>query len=89
MPTSTDPGTRRKQIEAERRGLVQRLPTRFRTRRGFAFLLGTLAFFGYGGWYLIQGQGVLSSLLAAVASAVAAFLFFWWVFSRVGSGFDD
>jgi len=52
-------------------------------------LLGTLAFFGYGGWYLIQGQGVLSSLLAAVASGVAAFLFFWFAFSRVGSGFDD
>jgi hypothetical protein len=85
----TDPNPRRKQIEAARRGLVQLLPARFRTRRRFAFLLGALAFFAYGGWYLLQGQGLLSSLVAAVVSGVAAFLFFWWWFSRPGSGFDD
>ncbi len=89
MPISTDPGARRNQREAARRGLVQRLPPWFRTRRRFAFLLGILAFFGYGGWYLIQGEGVLTSLLAAATSGVAAFLFFWYVLSRTGTGFDD
>ena len=89
MPTSTDPGARRKQREAARRGLVQLLPPMFRTRRRFAFLLGTLAFLGYGGWYLYQGQGVLTSLLVAVVSGAAAFLFFLWWFSRPGRGFDD
>jgi hypothetical protein len=76
-------------MDAERRGLAQLVPARFRTRRRFALVLGALAFFAYGGWYLLQGQGLLSSLIAAVASGVAAFLFFWWWFSRPGSGFDD
>jgi hypothetical protein len=69
--------------------LVQLLPPGFRTRRRFAFLLAAVAFFGYGGWYLLQGQGLLTSLLAAVAAGVAGFLFFWWWFCRPGSGFDD
>jgi hypothetical protein len=76
-------------MEAERRGLIQHLPSRFRTRRGFASLLGILAFFGYGGWYLSQGQSVVSSLLSAILSGLGAFLFFWWLFSRQFSGFDD
>jgi hypothetical protein len=74
--------------ESDRSGLVQLLPARFRTKRRFAFLLAILAFLGYGGWYLFQGQGPLSSALAAVAAGVAAFFFFWWWFSRPGSGFD-
>jgi len=89
MPRSTDRRARQKQMEAERRGLIQRLPPRLRTRRGFASLLGVLAFFGYGGYYLSQGQSVLSSLLAAILSGLGAFLFFWWMFSRQFSGFDD
>jgi hypothetical protein len=89
MPTTSNRSARRKQIEAERRGLIERLPTRFRTRRGFSFLLGIVAFFGYGGWYLSQGRGVLSSLLSGVVSGLGTFLFFWWLFSREGSGFDD
>jgi hypothetical protein len=88
MTSSADPGSRRKRLESERRGLVQLLPPVFRSRRRFAFLLGALAFCGYGGWYLHEGQGVLTSLLVAVVSGVAAFLFFWWWFSRAGSGFD-
>jgi hypothetical protein len=71
------------------RGVVQRLPTRFRTRRGFAALIGIVAFFGYGGWYAIQGKGILWSLVAGITSGLTAFLFFWFVFSRVGTGFDD
>jgi hypothetical protein len=48
-----------------------------------------VAFLGYGGWYLIHGEGLLISLVAGIGSALVAFLFFWFVFSRAGSGFDD
>jgi hypothetical protein len=61
----------------------------FRTRRGFAALFGIVAFFGYGGWSLFQGKGLLISLLAGFSSGVVVFLFFWFLFSRVGAGFDD
>jgi len=90
MEPATQPGAENCSVptEADRRGLFQLLPPKFRTRRRFAFLLATVAFLGYGGWYWFQGQGLLSSVLAAVAAGAAAFLFFWWWFSRPGSGFD-
>jgi len=69
--------------------IVQRLPRIFRTRRRFSGLIGTVAFFGYGGWYLVQGRGIVLSLVAGVTSGFVAFLFFWFVFSRAGTGFDD
>jgi hypothetical protein len=73
----------------EMRGIVELLPSRFRTRRGFSALLGIVAFLGYGGWHLIHGDSPLISLVAGVGSALVAFLFFWLVFSRIGTGFDD
>lgn len=46
--------------------VVQRLPRIFRTRWGFSGLIGIVAFFGYGGWYLVQGKGIVLSLVAGV-----------------------
>jgi hypothetical protein len=70
--------------------LIRRLPPKLRTRRGFASLIGGAAFFGYGSWHLFaKGDGVVLSLLAGLASGVAVFLFFWFFFSRIGTGFDD
>jgi fucose permease len=71
------------------RAMIERLPSMFRTRRGFAALIGIVAFFGYGGWSLTQGKGIVLSLVAGVTSGFVAFLFFWFVFSRAGTGFDD
>jgi hypothetical protein len=69
--------------------IIERLPPRFRTRRGFSAFIGIVAFVGYGGWHLIQGDGIVLSLVAGVISGLVAFFFFWLVFSRVGTGFDD
>jgi hypothetical protein len=69
--------------------MIQRLPKTFRTRRGFAALIGIVAFLGFGVWYLIQGEGFPVSLVAGITSGLTAFLFFWFVLSRVGTGFDD
>ena len=70
-------------------GLIEHLPARFRTRSGFSSLIGIVAFFGYGGWYLIQGKGIVLSLVAAATSGLVAFFFFLVVFTQVGTGFDD
>jgi len=69
--------------------IIERLPPRFRTRAGFSALIGIVAFFGYGGWHLAQGSGIVLSLVAGLTSGLTAFLFFLVVFSQVGTGFDE
>ena len=69
--------------------IVERLPRVFRTRRGFAFLLGLVALFGYGGWHLAKGDGLAISLVAGLSSGLTVFLLSWLLFSLWGTGFDD
>jgi hypothetical protein len=63
--------------------IVERLPKVFRTRRGFSMLIGILTFAGHGGWDLIQGEVTLRSFVFSVVDGLGAFLFFWFVFSRL------
>jgi hypothetical protein len=68
---------------------IERLPPRFRTRRGFVSLIAMVAFFGEGGWYLfVKGDGLVWSLLSGIGAAIVAFLFFWPISNYIG-GFDD
>lgn len=68
---------------------IERLPPRFRTRRGFVSLIAIVAFFGEGGRYLfVQGGGLGWSLLSGIGAAIVAFLFFWPISNYI-RGFDD
>jgi hypothetical protein len=72
--------------DATRSTWIDRLPTPFRTRRGFAALLGGVAFVGFSAYYLAKGDGALS-VLGALAAGVTVFLFCWFVL-RAMPGFD-
>jgi hypothetical protein len=65
------------------------LPPRYRKRRSFSALRGLVVFGVVGGWYDLHGSGRGISFLAGILSGITAFLFFWYVFSRAGTGFDD
>jgi hypothetical protein len=67
--------------------LIDRLPARFRTRKGFTLLLALVSFLGSGGYsLLIERYDPVSSLLDGCGSALFVFLFFWFV-SRNMTGF--
>lgn len=65
---------------------IDHLPPPFRTRRGFAALLGGVAFIGFSAYYLTRGHGPLS-IVEGLASGITLFLFCWFVFGAM-TGFD-
>jgi hypothetical protein len=65
---------------------IDYLPPLFRTRRGFAALLGGVAFVGFSGYYLAKGDGPLA-VLGGLGSGFTVFFFCWFVF-RGMTGFD-
>ena len=74
---------------SSKRHWIERLPPRFRTRRGFVSLIAIVAFFGEGGWYLfVKGDGLGWSVLSGIGAAIVAFLLFWPISSYI-RGFDD
>jgi hypothetical protein len=68
---------------------IQRLPPRFRTRRGFGSLIAIVAFLGYGGWHLfVSGDSLVWSLAHGIGGAIGVTLLFWPI-SNLVSGFDE
>jgi hypothetical protein len=69
--------------------LIDRLPPRFQTRRGFAAMLSGVAFFGYSGYNLFErGYNLGIALLFGCLSAAGVFIFLWIIFRNM-SGFED
>jgi hypothetical protein len=68
--------------------LIDHLPRRLRTRRGFTQLLAGVGFLASAGYSLfVDGYGLVSSLLDGVLSGVFIFFFFWYL-SRNLTGFE-
>jgi hypothetical protein len=67
--------------------LIDFLPRRFGTRRGFTRLLAFIGFLGSAGYSLFVDRfGLVSALFDGVLSALLIFLAFWYL-SRNLSGF--
>jgi len=67
---------------------IERLPPIFGTRRGFGALIAVVAFLGYGGWHLLNGGGLIWSLVNGFGGAIGVWLFYRPL-SKYIRGFDD
>jgi len=61
---------------------IDHFPPAFRTRRGFAALLGGVGFIGFTTYHLATGDGPVS-ILGGLASGVTVFVLCWYVFGAM------